>query len=391
MKKRFSAESNDSALDSVQGQDIVSRRLRIVIDARNRRSSTGRYSDRLLENLQNIDQENEYIILVDPKDSWKPRAKNFDTKKCRYKQFSFNPLDQIGFAFQLYRLQPNLVHFTMTQQPVLYFGKIITTTHDLTMLRHTRPSRFPGWLHRIGMSFYKFLFWWSHLKSNKIIVPSQYVADDLAKHQPSVAKKIEVIYEAADPPLKVKPESVKGVKKPFIFHVGAPYPHKNIHRLIEAFDVIKEKHPGLQLVLPGRMKDQFKKDFDSWVKKSEEKKSIIAPGFVSDAELKWLYENAEAYVLPSLSEGFGLPGLEAMAHDCPLISSDATCLPEIYGEAAQYFHPRDIFDLASAVDKVISNKKRQSQLVKKGQKQLAKYSWRQMGKQTLAEYKEQTN
>lgn len=359
---------------------------RIVIDARNRRSSTGRYTDRLLENLQKLDAENEYIVLLEPGDSWQPSAKNFKTKSVRFKQFSFNPLDQILFSLALYRLRPSLVHFTMTQQPLFYFGKVITTTHDLTMLRHTRPSRFPGWLHRIGLRFYKFLFWWAHKKSSSIIAPSQFVADDLAKLQPFTAKKTTVIYEAADPPIKDKATPLKGVSKPFIFHVGAPYPHKNIHRLIEAFDVIKEKHTKLQLVLPGKMKDQFKKDFDSWVKESENKDSIIAPGFISDAELKWLYENAEAYVLPSLSEGFGLPGLEAMAHDCPLISSDGTCLPEIYGEAAQYFHPRDIFDMANAVDKVISSKKRQSQLVKKGQKQLNKYSWQQMAKETLAVY-----
>lgn len=358
----------------------------IVIDARNRRDSTGRYTDRLVENLQKIDKTNRYTVLVGPGDDWKMSNPKFKTLASRYQQFSFNPLEQVGFAWQLYRLKPDLVHFTMTQQPVFYFGKIVTTTHDLTMLRHTRASRFPGWLHSIGMVLYRFLFWWSHKKTNKIIVPSQFVADDLSKHFPFVQKKFVVVYEAADPPIPDRPEEVDGVFRPFIFHVGAPFPHKNIKRLIKAFGVVKDKHPRLQLVLPGKMKDQFKQDFEKWVTGSTAADSIIAPGYVSDAQLKWLYENATAYVLPSLSEGFGLPGLEAMAHDCPVVSSNTTCLPEVYGEAAEYFNPKDVEEMASAIEKVITDPKLAEELKEKGKRQASKYSWQKMAEETLEVY-----
>ncbi len=359
----------------------------IVIDASNRRDSTGRYTDRLVENLQKIDQTNRYTILVKSGDDWQMKSSNFKTFPCRYQQFSFNPFEQIGFAWQLYRLKPNLVHFTMTQQPVLYFGKIITTTHDLTMLRHTRASRFPAWLHSIGMVLYRFLFWWSHKKSKKIIVPSQFVADDLGKYLSFTRKKFVVIHEAADPPISAQPEPIDDVLKPFIFHVGAPYPHKNIRRLIKAFGLVKNNHPRLQLILPGKMKDQFKLDFEKWLDESPEADSIIAPGFVSEAQLKWLYENAAAYVLPSLSEGFGLPGLEAMAHDCPVVSSNATCLPEIYGNAAEYFDPKNVEEMAKAIEKVLIDQKLSEDLVKNGQKQIKKYSWHKMAEETLDIYK----
>ncbi len=79
-------------------------RHHIVIDARIRRSSTGRYVDRLLEHLQNIDSYHRYTVLVQPDDPWEPKASNFHAIPCRYAQFSLNPLDQIGFAWQLYRL-----------------------------------------------------------------------------------------------------------------------------------------------------------------------------------------------------------------------------------------------------------------------------------------------
>src|SRR5690348_392876 len=90
----------------------------IVIDARIRRSTTGRYTDRLVEHLQKLDDFHRYTILVQPDDPWKPTAKNFTALPCPYPQFSFNPLHEIGFARQLYGLKPDLVHFTMTQQPL---------------------------------------------------------------------------------------------------------------------------------------------------------------------------------------------------------------------------------------------------------------------------------
>lgn len=360
----------------------------IVIDARNRRASTGRYTDRLVENLQEIDDTNLYTILVEPNDDWQMSNPNFTTVACPFKQFSFNPLEQISFAWQLYKLKPDLVHFTMTQQPILFFGRTVTTTHDMTMLWYTRPSRFPAWLHAVGIVLYRFMFWWAHRKSRKIIVPSKYVAKELGRYQHFTRKKSVVIYEAADFPVSHKSEKVKGVKKPFIFHVGAPYPHKNIDKLIQVFDSLKKAHPDLQLVLPGKMKDEFKRDFDGWIKASPARDSIIAPGFISDSQLNWMYENAEAYVLPSVSEGFGLPGLEAMAHGCVVASSDKTCMPEVYGDAAEYFDPFDIASMYQAINKVVSDKKLRKELALKGKKQAAKYSWREMAQQTLAVYEQ---
>jgi glycosyltransferase involved in cell wall biosynthesis len=254
------------------------------------------------------------------------------------------------------------------------------------MLWYTRPSRFPAWLHAVGIVLYRFMFWWAHKKSSRIIVPSKFVAKELGQYQRFTKKKSVVIYEAADYPLSAKAEKVKGVNKPFIFHIGAPYPHKNIDRLIQVFDSLKKEHPDLQLVLPGKMKNQFKRDFDEWIKASLAKKSIITPGYVSDSQLNWLYQNAEAYILPSVSEGFGLPGLEAMAHGCAVASSDRTCLPEIYGEAAEYFDPFDIASMYRAIDNLVSDEKRRKELIEKGKKQVKKYSWRKMAEQTLDVY-----
>ena len=361
----------------------------IVIDARIRPSSTGRYADRLLEHLQKIDKNNNYTVLLDPNDDWMPSADNFRAIACKYKKFSFNPLDQITFAIFLYRLKADLVHFAMTpQEPMFYFGKRVTTTHDLTMLRFTRAGRVSALVHWVRMTGYRFLFWQSHTAASKIIVPTEYVREDLIDLHSFAKDKIEVTLEAAEPPISAKAKKLSGVKKPFIMHVGSPFPHKNIDNLVDAFELIKKEQPGLQLVLAGRKEFYFDKLLNEKITGSKFSGDIIVPGFIDDRELKWLYENAECYVLPSLSEGFGLPGLEAMAHGTPLASSDATCLPEVYGEAAEYFDPLDIQSIAVVVNKVITSPKLANKLRTKGFKQVACFSWKTMAQQTFDIYRQ---
>lgn len=360
----------------------------IVIDARIRRSSTGRYTDRLVTHLQNIDKNNRYTILVEQDDNWQMTNPNFSVKQVPYQQFSFNPVQQIGFAWLLYRLKPDLVHFTMTQQPLFYFGRVVTTTHDLTMFRHTRASRFNPIMHRIGITLLRFMYWLSHRKSKRIIVPTKFVAEDVANLHSFAKDRLVVTYESSEPPLKDKSKPLTGVIKPYIMHVGAPFPHKNIERLLLAYELLKKEHPDLQLVLPGKMKDQFRADFDKWLAANKFKKDVITPGFVDDRELKWLYENTACYVLPSLSEGFGLPGLEAMAHGAPVAASDNTCLPEVYGDAAAYFDPFDIHNIAVVVDKILTDSSYANKLRTLGKKQLNLYSWEKMAKLTFSVYQE---
>ena len=104
--------------------------------------------------------------------------------------------------------------------------------------------------------------------------------------------------------------------------------------------------------------------------------------FIPNTQRDWLYTNAAAYIFPSLMEGFGLPGLEAMGYGAPVISSNATCLPEIYGDAANYFNPNNTDDIARAIDEVISNKRLRNDLIQKGYEQIKKYSWQRMAEET---------
>jgi glycosyltransferase involved in cell wall biosynthesis len=360
----------------------------IVIDARIRRSTTGRYTDRLVQHLQKIDDFHHYTILVQPDDPWEMTAKNFRTVPCPYPQFSINPLDELGFALQLYRLKADLVHFTMTQQPLLYFGNIVCTTHDTTMYNFVRRGSTPLPLYKTKMWLYKFLVWWSHRKSKHIIVPTQTVRDEFADLQPFTKKKLVVTFEASEPAMAVHSQKPAVVDGDFLLYVGTAFPHKNLRKLIEAMNILVKENPALKLVMTGKREEKHMVELLAWAKNQSSYKNIILPGFVSDAELKWLFENCKVYVFTSLSEGFGLPPLEAMAHGAPVASSNASVMPEVYGDAAHYFNAKDPGDIAAKVTEVMTNKKLRTDLIKKGHQQLKKYSWTKMAEETLIVYKE---
>jgi glycosyltransferase involved in cell wall biosynthesis len=173
--------------------------------------------------------------------------------------------------------------------------------------------------------------------------------------------------------------------KQFIMYVGRALPHKNLGRLVEAYSILKQKYPHLILVLAGRSDAGYKR-IGALVSEKRLAHSVIFTDYIEEGELRWLYENTAAYVFPSLSEGFGLPPLEAMSHGAPVVSSNATCLPEINGKAAHYFNPLNVKDMARAIDDVLGNKVSRTKLVSSGHSQLAKYSWRKMAEQTLRIY-----
>jgi glycosyltransferase involved in cell wall biosynthesis len=168
--------------------------------------------------------------------------------------------------------------------------------------------------------------------------------------------------------------------KRFIMYVGQQPDYKNIRRLAAAHQKLLKKHPDLGLVLVGRKaKDTLKNE--SYFK-AKGYTNIHFTGYIDDPRKHWLYTNTAAYVFPSLMEGFGLPPLEAMLGGAPVAASNASCIPEILGEAAEYFDPLSIDDMVAATMRVIDNPERREQLIKKGTAQVKKYSWRRMAQQT---------
>jgi len=359
--------------------------MRIVIDAREYSTSTGRYISRLIQNLEEVDEANDYTVLLRQADYeiYQPKNPRFSKVATKYKEFSFG--EQLGLARQLRRLKADLVHFGMTQQPVRYKRPKVTTVHDLTTARFKNPAK-NSLVFAFKQRVYRRVIKKVARQSAALITPSEFVKNDLAAYAKIDPGKITVTPEAADP-ITATPEPLTGlIGKQFLLYVGRPTPHKNLERLLEAFHRLRADHPELILVLGGK-KDANYQRIETMARHSASK-GLLFTNYLQEGQLRWLYENCSAYVFPSLSEGFGLPGLEAMAHGAPVVSSNATSLPEVYGQAAHYFDPEDTTTIAAAINDVLTDQKLRQDLINRGHEQVKKYSWRRMAEQTLAVYRQ---
>lgn len=370
---------------------------KIVIDARGFSTTTGRYARKLIEYLEELESnqaEREYIVLLFPDEfeKYQPKNPRFTKIVADYKHYSFS--EQIGYLLFLNKLKADLVHFTMPQQPVFYRGKSVTTVHDLILLK-----AFPGnrniLAYKLKQLVGRFVFRRIGKKSSAIITPTEFTKSDYitflsnTRFNPvtrlNLVDKIKVTYESADAVTSKLAPYPDLVGKDFIMYVGQQSNYKNLRRLMQSHQQLLKDRPGLKLVLVGKL-GEYGEQSKKWAEQ-QNFKNIVFTGFVeSDAQLAWLYKNVQVYVFPSLMEGFGLPALEAMAHGAPVVSSNATCIPEVCGDGAHYFDPEDVSDMTRAISEVLENKSLREELVKKGTQQLKKYSWKRMAEQTLDIY-----
>lgn len=350
----------------------------IVIDARIINSSTGTYVERLLTYLQEFDKINKYSVIVPEKDLdyWHPTSSNFHVLGVNFANYSLS--EQIGFKKFLEKMKPDLVHFCMPQQPILYRGKHVTTFHDLTLLKTYNSDK--NWLiFHAKQLIGKIVFKKALKDSVRILTPSNFTKQELMKFTSINPDKIVVTHLSADV-APDKPEPYKHPFKQFIMYVGQQSDYKNIRRLGDAHQLLIKKYPDLGLILVGGKNASALANEKYF--KDKGYKNILFTGFLSNPQRDWLYSKTTAYIFPSLMEGFGLPGLEAMGNGAPVISSNATCLPEVYGDAALYFDPLDTDNIAKTIEKVLIDDKLRAKLTKKGYKKLKEYSWRRTAEQT---------
>lgn len=354
----------------------------IAIDARKIKSSTGRYVLELVRHLEKIDTTNKYkvLVLANEADYYKPKNPNFEVIVADFPHYSF--AEQLGFNTFLRKLNADLVHFYMPQQPLLYTRPAVTTVHDLNLVRITENDMNPLELF-VKKTIFKFLLNRVAHRTKKVIVPTKFTKDDLVGWAHINPAKVVVTYEGVTPVEKTTP--VKGYENvPFIVYLGRAEPYKNNRRMIEAHQRVIRTNSELRLVLIGAIDELRQADID-WVKKNDYK-NVDFLGWRTDEEAAWLYQRAIAYVGPSYMEGFGLPALEALTQGLPVVSANTTCSPEVLGDAAHYFNPFNVDDITRAINDVITNKHLRAKLAANAKPQAAKYSWHKMAEQTLDIY-----
>lgn len=368
---------------------MVSKPLKIVIDARMYgESGVGRYIGNLINELQKLDKQNHYFVLHLKKD--------FDTSSYHDNFFKvlanfrwYGVREQFKLPGVLLSLKADLVHFPHFNVPIFYHGRFVVTIHDLihqhfNMQRATTHGKLIYKFKQVG---YKKVLQNAIENSTKILVPSNFVKNQLIDDWYVDREKIIVTPEAVDEKIlqlvvKKSPPNYQLPATNYLFYVGNAHPHKNVEGLIKAFLELKQSSRDLKLVLAGH--DHY---FWQRIKKQYQHKDIIYKGYVSDEELVALYKNAKVFMMPSFEEGFGIPLLEAMACSCPVVSSNAGSLPEVGGDAALYFNPKDLGDMVEKIDRVLKSESLRKELVEKGLKRFQNFSWKKLAEQTLEVYK----
>ncbi len=365
----------------------------IVFDARlygPQHTGIGRYIQNLLKNFPKDSPSFRFTLLVD--------QKNHDfVKKDLKRDFNLIPVniphysikEQILIPPLLAKLKPDLVHFPHFNRPLFWSGPSVITLHDL--IKHQSKgskttTRSPAiyWLKFLA---YKTLTR-QVIQKNHLIVPSFYWKDFLVKKFKKPHQEITVTHEAVDPNFeklcqkKSKLDQKYDIKKPYLVYTGNLYPHKNIDIVLKALKNI----PSVYLYICSK-KNNFWEKTKEKVESMKLEKQVKLLDFPSDKTVVALYKDALALVHPSKIEGFGLTGLEAMNCSCPVISSNSSCLPEVYGPGALYFDPDDQTTLQKHINSLNTSSKERKQMIELGTKQTQKYSWKKTSQKTLAVYK----
>ena len=370
--------------------------MKIVIDGRmSQESGIGRYIRNLLNQLAIIDKKNEYLVLL-TKESINKTAlgNNFKRILADFKWYGIS--EQFKLPKLLNDLKSDLVHFPHFNVPLLFSGRFVVTIHDLIHqhFQMRRATTLTPLLYKFKQFGYKKVFKNGILRSQKILVPSDYVKELLIDDWQVNDEKIVVTHEAVDDRIteiagKINQKEISQVMQkfninpPFIFYVGNAHPHKNVEGLIKAFISLRKQYQYLTLVLSGN--DHY---FWQKIKHQFQQKSIIFTGLISDKELVALYKSAKCFVMPSFEEGFGIPILEAMVCECPVVSSQGGALKEVGGDACLYFDPTSKEDIKEKIMLVLTNDGIEKDLIKKGQMRSKKFSWEKLAKQTMEVYQD---
>ncbi len=370
----------------------------------------GRYTQEIVDNIIAIDRENEYVIFLRKENYHELRTDNPKVKKVLADIRWYTLAEQLLMPFYIWRARVDFMHFPHFNVPLLCPRKFIVTIHDLILIKYptARATTLGPVIYKIKNWGYRAVILNALGRAQKVIAVSEFTKNDIAKTFRITPNKIVVTYEGVarlspntDNPGDGIQDDKKtlfkyNIDKPFLLYVGNAYPHKNLEGLLRVFKrIIDENQPeirDLQLVLVGK-DDYFYSRVSHYAKKlslienSRTENPVIFSGYVPDSELEVLYKCALAYIFPSCYEGFGLPPLEAMAADCPVASSDKTCLPEVLGQAALYFDPENEDDMRGKIIRIITDGNLRENLVSRGQKQAGKYGWKECAEKTLEIYK----
>src|SRR2546428_2753851 len=371
--------------------------MRIAFDIRKiNEFGVGTYIWNLVRNLAAIDHGNEYLLVGSQRNFHElgPLPPNF--KQLYQPEEDGLWRNSIALPFDLHRQHVDVVHIPHHEAPFFTPSKLVVTIHDCVHLLfpHEDSSKFGNYR--------------SYLRTKRVVQSAKHVLavsrstkEDLINIFELPDSKISVVHNALDERFAFThtAEERKKVleryqlKDPFILYSGRIRPHKNLHRLIEAFAVLKSElgdNPALRnlkLIIIGDELSQHQY-LRLTVVRSGVQQDVRFFGFVPYPVLRVFYKSAALFAFPSLYEGFGLPPLEAMANGTAVLASNTSSLPEVLEDAAMLVNPENVFEISKGLKHLLFDTNLRSDLIEKGFEQSQKYSWKKSAALVWKTYQE---
>ncbi len=348
----------------------------------------GTITANLIENLAIVDPETEYFLFGNP-DIVPTPGPNFTTVREKSKRYSIG--EAIRLPHKSRKLKLDILHWLHYATSPLKHCKYVVSIHDINHL--LMPELLPSRAHRI---YAEKMLRLATRVADRIITASNASKAEIIEHLNVPEEKISVVYNGVSDIFKRQPldgllarlKTDFELDIPYILYVGSLREHKNVARLLEAFDIVRTRIDNdLTLVIVGEHKKQ-RAALQKYANKQYTGKYVRFLGAVPHEKLPILYSGAHVFVFPTLYEGFGLPPLEAMACGVPVCMSRLPVLKEVAGTAAAYFDPYDPFDMADVLGSMFHNLDRYGDLTKKGPQRASEFSWKRTAEQTLEVYRE---
>lgn len=317
---------------------------------------------------------------------------NFKIIEKRIKPIGLKRDWNMFWFLRKYKAQFDLIHITSNNYP-LSLKNGICTIHDITFKKYFDH---PKYSFNLATTYMDLVIRNCLKKSTAIIAVSNATKNELINCynlQGERKNKISVIYEGFEhlenneEPPSLCEEGLQ-YSGSYLFYLGSFRVHKNIENLLLAYKLAINHIPaGIKLIISGN--DQYLKTagFNIVAEINKFEKRVIFTGYLSNACVEKYFRNSDAFILPSLSEGFGIPVLEAFYYNKPVLCSNTTSLPEVAGNAAIYFNPSDPQSIADAIIQFYADPSMAISMVEKGNKQLKNFSWAKTALETTALYK----
>ena len=337
------------------------------------------YAKQLILNLAKVDLKNNYILYLRTKpESWfLSLPKNFKIKVMPFPIF----WTQLRISWEMLFHPVDVLFIPASALPLIHPKNSVVTIHDVAWKFF--PESFTAFMRN-------FLEWSTKFavrRAAKIIAVSESTKRDLIKFYKVDEKKVDVVYhgwsasqQSADQ--LISSQISVSLPEKYILFLSTLQPRKNLEGLIDAFKQLKKGNPKLphKLVVVGRPGWKFEKILDDI---NRNKEIVNYLNYVSDEDRFSILNKTDLLVLPSFYEGFGMQILEAFACGVPVATSKISSMPEVAGEAAIYFDPKNVLEIKNAIKLVLTDKSLSDSLVEKGKLRVRDFSWEKCAIQTL--------